>query len=129
MIQKDTDTSISDQIEASDQADSDVSVTTQEADIRTPIKSDDDTEESEPADQDAEDQADTDTVAAGDTVYVTADILNMRDDASTEGEIIAMLSLGDSLTVGEEVNGWYSVTAADGTTGYVNADYVSTTAP
>lgn len=127
--EKDTDTSISDQIEASDQADSDISVTTQEADIRTPIKSDDDTEESEPADQDAEDQADTDTVAAGDTVYVTADILNMRDDASTEGEIIAMLSLGDSLTVGEEVNGWYSVTAADGTTGYVNADYVSTTAP
>ena len=59
------------------------------------------------------------------TGKVTATTLNVRQTASTSGKIISTLKNGQSVTlVGNAVNGWYQVKLANGTTGYVSAQYI-----
>lgn len=58
------------------------------------------------------------------TGTVTADILNIRSEASLEAEIIASRTEGASLTVKEYTNGWYKLDF-DGRVAYASSDYVS----
>ncbi|MCL4366784.1 PEGA domain-containing protein [Patescibacteria group bacterium] len=50
--------------------------------------------------------------------------LRVRDQPSTSGKEIARAKTGDSLVMLAEDQGWYKVRLADGTEGYVSADYV-----
>ncbi|WP_413304948.1 SH3 domain-containing protein [Bacillus sp. 1P10SD] len=54
--------------------------------------------------------------------------LNLRADASSSAPIISKLARGTIVTVYSEVNGWANVTA-NGQTGYVSSQYLSTTEP
>ena len=81
----------------------------------------------------------TSTVAANVTgeVYVTApEGLNLRAQANTTSNVIAIVALAQHLTalgvpVGPDAGGitWQGVRADDGKTGYVAAQFVSTTKP
>ena len=69
-------------------------------------------------------------LAAGDAAIVHTDALNVRDDASVSGGVLATLATADALTVlyGPTVVGgytWYQVEAADGTTGWVVGEYLA----
>lgn len=61
------------------------------------------------------------------TGTVTASTLNLRSGASTDSELIVTLSQGASLTVLKAEGTWYQVKTAAGTTGWVSAEFVSTT--
>lgn len=58
------------------------------------------------------------------TGTVTADILNIRSEASLESEIIGSTGFGASLTVKEYTNGWYKLDY-NGGVAYASSDYVS----
>ncbi len=58
------------------------------------------------------------------TGTVTADILNIRSEASLEAEIIGSAVNGASLTVKEYTNGWYKLDY-NGNVAYASSDYVS----
>lgn len=58
------------------------------------------------------------------TGTVTADILNIRSEASLEAAIISSESAGASLTVKEYTNGWYKLDY-NGNVAYASSDYVS----
>ncbi|NLJ70990.1 MAG: SH3 domain-containing protein [Clostridiaceae bacterium] len=113
-----------------------VPVVTEEADIRTPVKKDSDetpdsaeTPDADIADETADDTSEAGPIAVGDTVYVIAEALNVRSEPNTEAGQITTLYAGNALTVIELADGWYGITAEDGTSGYVHADFVSKTAP
>lgn len=55
---------------------------------------------------------------------VNTDNLNIRDDMSTEGNVIGQVGEGDLLIVVEELEGWVKVATDDGE-GYVSAEYVT----
>lgn len=66
--------------------------------------------------------------AIGDALVVNTDILNLRSDATVDGEILAELVTGDSATVvdgpiGADGYTWYQVETAAGT-GWVAGDYL-----
>jgi hypothetical protein len=71
------------------------------------------------------------TVASGAKVTVSEDVVNLRSEPSTSGEIVVELKKGDELTVtGEPVAGdnyqWYPVTVdSTGQTGYIASNFVS----
>lgn len=50
--------------------------------------------------------------------------LRVRDDPSTKGVEVGRASVGDNLTLIEELPGWYKVRMEDGTEGYVSAAYI-----
>lgn len=54
---------------------------------------------------------------------VTADVLNVRRDASTESSVVAQEAQGEKVRILEEQDGWYLV-EQDGQEAYVSADYV-----
>lgn len=59
---------------------------------------------------------------------VTADVLRLRESASTGAKILANLTRGTGLTVLDASNSdWVQVRTSDGKTGYVSAQYVSLT--
>ena len=65
---------------------------------------------------------------ADETVYAT-EAVNVRSDASSDADRIGGLSAGESITrTGTTSNGWSRV-SYNGSTGYVNSDYLTTTAP
>ncbi len=61
------------------------------------------------------------------TGRVTTDTLRLRNDASLDASIIALLSINDEVEILEEKNGWYKVKATvngQEQTGYVSKDYI-----
>ncbi len=51
--------------------------------------------------------------------------VNVRADASTEADSVGSLSSGEGVTVRGFKSGWYAVTLADGTEGYVRSDFLN----
>jgi len=66
--------------------------------------------------------------AATTTRYVTANPLNLRASATTSSAVLARLAKGTKLSVLSTSGGWLKVTA-NGRTGWVSAQYTSTSAP
>lgn len=67
--------------------------------------------------------------AAGDAVVVNDGPLNVRDDSSIDGDIVSQMETGDAATILDgpvEADGylWYQVETADGTSGWVAADFI-----
>ncbi|MFH6690573.1 SH3 domain-containing protein [Cellulosimicrobium funkei] len=62
------------------------------------------------------------------TRYVTAASLNLRASATTSSAVVARLPKGTKLAVASTSGGWLKVTA-NGRTGWVSAQYTSTSAP
>lgn len=59
------------------------------------------------------------------TVRVTASALNVRRDASAEGELLAQVKKGTSLSVLEHGDSWTKVKLASGEVGWVASRFVS----
>uniref|UniRef100_UPI000679728D N-acetylmuramoyl-L-alanine amidase n=1 Tax=Anaerosalibacter massiliensis TaxID=1347392 RepID=UPI000679728D len=57
------------------------------------------------------------------TVEVVADVLNVREKASTASSIITQVKKGSKYTVLAESNGWYKI-SANGKTGWVYGEHV-----
>lgn len=64
---------------------------------------------------------------AQDDIYAVVEVptLNMREDASTDSDIIRTLSSGYNLSVSGYKDGWVIVSDDDGNTGYVKAEYIN----
>lgn len=65
------------------------------------------------------------TAVSGQTGSVNVGVLNLRSEASTDSSVIGALYSGQTVTVTESSNGWYKVTTASGTSGYVYAQYIT----
>lgn len=63
------------------------------------------------------------------TGAVTASTLNVRSQPSTTASRIAGLKNGDTVTILSTANGWHQIRMANGTTGYVSADFIKDTTP
>lgn len=64
------------------------------------------------------------------TAYSSGSNVRVRAQTSTSSAILAHLAFGESFTaLGDAEGDWYRVRLADGTQGYVHADYVSFTKP
>lgn len=59
------------------------------------------------------------------TLKVTADTLNLREKASTDSDILTLMSNGDECELIEEEGDWYKV-KYESYTGYVSKEYVKT---
>ena len=59
----------------------------------------------------------------GKTANVTAEVVNLRESASTSSNIKQRLTPSDTFTITKVDNGWYQVQLSDGTVGWV-ADYL-----
>jgi len=57
-------------------------------------------------------------------VYVTATVLNLRDQPTTKSNVVGRLKRGQELAVVEKGDGWLQVQVDDETTGWVHGDYV-----
>ena len=55
---------------------------------------------------------------------VTAQTLKVRDEASTEAQVIDLIGMGETIEVGEEQDGWLEIIYSDGDVNYVSAEYV-----
>lgn len=58
---------------------------------------------------------------------VNGDGVNVRDQASTDGEVLATVDNGAIVTVNALEDGWYAVTCQYGTEGYIRSDFVDLT--
>ena len=67
-------------------------------------------------------------IANAETYVVTANKLNVRDEASKMGNIIGTFRQGDAITV-EEINGEWATISIHGETGYVSTQYLATSEP
>ncbi|MCM1495082.1 MAG: cell wall hydrolase [Bacteroides sp.] len=56
---------------------------------------------------------------------VTGDILRVRQETSTESEVIGLLNRDDQVFVMEALEGWYKVLVDDNLEGYVSAEFLS----
>lgn len=56
---------------------------------------------------------------------VTTEVLNVRNSASKNSEVISKLNLGDSVYVTDYSNDWSKVNLSDGNYGYVSSKYIS----
>ncbi|WP_246940719.1 SH3 domain-containing protein [Bacillus pinisoli] len=81
------------------------------------------TSEDAPSNNDENDEND-DTTSTGQIAVVTATSLNVRDDFSLKGKVIAQVKKGDQLEVVSEQNNWCQVKLPDGKTGWVAGWYV-----
>ncbi len=70
--------------------------------------------------QDAQDEAAKEEIRKG---IVTVDILNVRSGPSTENEKLGKLSLGTSIEILSESEGWYEINF-ESSKAYVSAEYV-----
>lgn len=59
------------------------------------------------------------------TMACTASALNVRDRASSEGQIIGVLNHGDKVRVSADENDWLRFSLEDGRIGYVYDEYMS----
>jgi SH3-like domain-containing protein len=55
---------------------------------------------------------------------VRTQTLNVRDEASTDAPIVDMIGLGETIEVGDEVDGWLQILYSDGEVDYISAEYV-----
>jgi uncharacterized protein YraI len=55
---------------------------------------------------------------------VQTQTLRVRDEASTDSDILSLVGEGEDLTITEELDGWYKV-EVDNEEGYVSAEYVT----
>jgi tetratricopeptide (TPR) repeat protein len=60
------------------------------------------------------------------TTTVTADALNVREGPSADTALVTQLKKGDPLTVTEDTGAAWVKVEAEGKTGYVNRDYITT---
>ena len=60
---------------------------------------------------------------AAQTGVITGETVKMRDGASLEAKLVMLLSVDDEVEVLGKEGDWYQVTF-EGTTGYVNANYM-----
>ena len=69
----------------------------------------------------------TESKTAQDDIYAVVEVptLNMREDASTDSDIIRTLPSGYNLSVSGYKDGWVIVSDDDGNTGYVKAEYIN----
>lgn len=58
------------------------------------------------------------------TLYVNTETVNLRQQASTESEVVAKLKLNTTVEVYEELEGWYKV-KVEGKDGYISASLLS----
>lgn len=58
---------------------------------------------------------------------VNASGVNVRDQASTDGNVAAVLDSGDIVTVSAFEDGWYAITCQYGTEGYIRSDFLDLT--
>lgn len=59
---------------------------------------------------------------------VNADGVNLRSEASTDGDIVTTLDNGTVVTVNGFEDGWFAVTCKYGTEGYIRSDFLDLTA-
>ncbi len=71
--------------------------------------------------QEAEERAAADVLKVA---TVTAQTLKVRDEASTEAQVIDLIGMGETIEVGEEQDGWLEIIYSDGDVNYVSAEYV-----
>ena len=64
------------------------------------------------------------TTSAAPAPVVTASVLNVRSEPSTDAERVGTLKKGAEVVINETLDGWYLITAGD-LTGYVSAEYIS----
>lgn len=50
--------------------------------------------------------------------------LKVRDEASTEADVIDLIGLGEKVEVGQELDGWLEIIYSDGEVDYISAEYV-----
>jgi cell wall-associated NlpC family hydrolase len=73
------------------------------------------------------------TFAASNTAFaatkgtINADNVNIRTQASTSSDVMKMLSKGVTVTVTDNVDGWYKLSTATGGVAYVKQDFVTIT--
>lgn len=69
----------------------------------------------------------TESKTAQDDIYAVVEVptLNMRENASTDSDIIRTLPSGYNLSVSGYKDGWVIVSDDDGNTGYVKAEYIN----
>ena len=58
---------------------------------------------------------------------VNATDVNIRADATTESDVVTVARKGAAVTVSSFENGWYDITFADGTEGYIRSDFLNLT--
>ena len=63
-------------------------------------------------------------VAAAETATITADGVNLRQQADTESNALRTLALGSQVQVLAQEGGWYRVLLPDETVGYIRQDYI-----
>jgi uncharacterized protein YraI len=73
---------------------------------------------------------DTTTTTGSGSLLVNTDVVNVRDAASTSASVLTTLAEGDSVTATGNVGtadgyDWTEITTADGTIGWVAADYLT----
>ena len=51
--------------------------------------------------------------------------VNIRSAAGTDSVSLGKVNSGDKVTILEESNGWYKVTTAGGTTGFIKAEFIT----
>lgn len=83
----------------------------------------------QPAGEATTEEAVTDPPDAAGTATVTQNGVNVRPTASTSQDVVAVVNSGDTVTItGEQVDAenltWYPVTLADGTAGFIVADFL-----
>ena len=55
---------------------------------------------------------------------VMTQTLKVRDEASTEADVIDLIGLGEKIEVGQELDGWLEIIYSDGEVDYISAEYV-----
>src|SRR5215208_1335379 len=59
------------------------------------------------------------------SVYVTASVLNVREDSTATSTIVTTVKRGDQLTLLGEQRGWSKVKVASGEVGWVSSQHIS----
>lgn len=71
--------------------------------------------------REAEERAEQDVAKVA---TVTAQTLKVRDEASTEAQVIDLIGMGETIEVGDEQDGWLEIIYSDGDVNYISAEYV-----
>ena len=97
-----------------------------ETSVQKPLKSDPPAVVEEELENGAEEQQnEPEKEEKGYELYsYTLDSVRMRQQPSTDSEILAVVSRGEPLRVCEVKDGWGSVCLSDGSEGYISADYI-----
>jgi uncharacterized protein YgiM (DUF1202 family) len=67
--------------------------------------------------------------APGNTLYVIADMLNIRSTPSTDGEILQKVKLGFAVQPKQRSGDWVGFDMRDGSTGWLRTDFLSDEKP